>query len=266
MLISFDGHTELIRTTDICGMIRVISILGILLCTTGLFAQKADMYMSLADRAFELNNYQVAAERYEIAQGIRPTDKVSYNLGNVQWAIQDTIGAINYWHEASKSDSLKISSSAYHNLGNAFFAQQKIDKAIEAYKNALRIDPGAEDTRRNLAIVLAMQEQQHNNMQQQGEDGEQQEQQEQEKQEQESDKPQEQGQEDQESEQQESEQQEQEQQESSETPNPDSIPSLENMTKQELQRLLEVLEQEDKKVQQKAARLKTKAKKTDKEW
>ena len=32
----------------------------------------------------------------------------------------------------------------YHNLGNSLLKEQKLDKAIEAYKSALRINPNDE--------------------------------------------------------------------------------------------------------------------------
>jgi tetratricopeptide (TPR) repeat protein len=40
----------------------------------------------------------------------------------------------------------------YHNLGNSLNQEQKLEEAIEAYKNALRINPNDTETRHNLAL------------------------------------------------------------------------------------------------------------------
>ena len=44
----------------------------------------------------------------------------------------------------------KDNSSAYTNLGNAYYKLDRIEEAIEAWKRAIEIDPGNEKARRNL--------------------------------------------------------------------------------------------------------------------
>ena len=48
------------------------------------------------------------------------------------------------------------SSDIYYNLGNAYFRNNMIGKAILNYERALRIDPTGKDTRANLEFVQAM--------------------------------------------------------------------------------------------------------------
>jgi len=50
--------------------------------------------------------------------------------------------------------------ASYHNLGNSYLKAGKVDEAIEAYKNGLRLDPKANDTRYNLAFALNMKKKQ----------------------------------------------------------------------------------------------------------
>jgi tetratricopeptide (TPR) repeat protein len=49
---------------------------------------------------------------------------------------------------ANEIDLAKI----YHNLGNSLAKEKKIEDAINAYKDALRINPNDNDTRHNLAL------------------------------------------------------------------------------------------------------------------
>lgn len=77
-----------------------------------------------------------------------------------------------------------VSSKAYYNLGNVAFLQEQYAQAIDAYKNALRLNPEDDHARRNLRIAqLKKQEQdQDKNQQQQQQNQDQQQQQEQQQQ------------------------------------------------------------------------------------
>jgi Ca-activated chloride channel homolog len=49
----------------------------------------------------------------------------------------------------SKTDK----ANAYHNLGNVFLSQKQYQKSIEAYKNALKLNPSDMETKYNLAYA-----------------------------------------------------------------------------------------------------------------
>ena len=53
-----------------------------------------------------------------------------------------------------------------YNLGNAQFAQQKYDKALESYRNVMRMNPDDEDAKFNYAYTKLMQQQQQQQQQQ----------------------------------------------------------------------------------------------------
>jgi len=53
--------------------------------------------------------------------------------------------------------------TAYHNLGNSYLGTGQPDKAIEAYKNALRNNPTDHETRYNLALAKKMKQEQDKN-------------------------------------------------------------------------------------------------------
>lgn len=63
-----------------------------------------------------------------------------------------------------------------YNLGNAQFAQQKYDKALESYRDVMRMNPDDEDAKFNYAYTKLMQQQQQQQDQNQNQDQQQQEQ------------------------------------------------------------------------------------------
>lgn len=64
--------------------------------------------------------------------------------------------------------------SIYHNLGNSYFAMNKLDKSIEAYKNSLRNNPEDHETRYNLIAALKKRKQQQDQQQKQDQNKDQQ--------------------------------------------------------------------------------------------
>jgi len=80
-----------------------------------------------------------------------------YNLGNAYYNRESYKDAFNRYKQAaelavSKTDKHK----AYHNMGNVFMQEKEYQKAVEAYKNALRNNPTDEETRYNLALAKEM--------------------------------------------------------------------------------------------------------------
>lgn len=77
-----------------------------------------------------------------------------------------------------RTEKGNVSSKAFYNLGNIAFTQKDFGKAIDMYKEALRLNPGDDQARRNLRIAqLQKNENDQNQQQQQQQDQEQQEQQ-----------------------------------------------------------------------------------------
>lgn len=58
-------------------------------------------------------------------------------------------------------------SKAFHNLGNSYLKQKEFEKSINAYKNSLKRDAADEDTRYNLAYAQKMLKQQQEQQKQQ---------------------------------------------------------------------------------------------------
>ena len=135
-----------------------------------------------------------------------------------------------------------------HNLGNSLFKENKIDQAIDAYKNSLRQNPNDEETRYNLAYAQKMKQQQQQQQQQQQN-------QDQDKDKEEKDQNQDQEKKNDNKEQKENDQKNQEE-------------KKDEMSKEDAKKMLEALQQKEKELQEKLQKKKTKGQKIKilKDW
>ncbi len=77
-----------------------------------------------------------------------------YNLGNAYYNEETYSEAFGRFKEAGETATDKKNKhKAYHNMGNVFMKRKEYEKAVEAYKEALRNDPTDEETRYNLALA-----------------------------------------------------------------------------------------------------------------
>lgn len=87
-----------------------------------------------------------------------------YNLGVSYHATQNFQEAAQRSEQAAKLAKTEFEKhSAYHNLGNAYMGTGEAEKAVEAYKNALRNNPTDYQTRYNLALAKQLKKEQDKN-------------------------------------------------------------------------------------------------------
>ncbi len=80
-----------------------------------------------------------------------------YNLGNALYARENYSEAFGRFKQAGEKAADKTSKHrAFHNMGNVFMKNKEYEKAVEAYKEALRNNPTDEETRYNLALAKEM--------------------------------------------------------------------------------------------------------------
>jgi len=140
---------------------------------------------------------------------------------NPEWKATANYRGEKFEDAASQYGGIDTADGKY-NLGNAFAKQNLLDEAIEAYDQALAVDPDNEDAQFNKALIEQLQQQQQEQQQQQDQDQdsedsedseEQQDQNQQEKDQQEKEQQDQKDQQDQDQDQKEQEQKEKEQQE-----------------------------------------------------
>lgn len=100
------------------------------------------------------NSFLEAEKNYRMALSEMPSNtKGAYNLGNAYYNAGLYDEALARLLEAARKGTKLEKHRAYHNIGNVLMQDKQCKKAAEAYKNALRNDPKDEESRYNLAIA-----------------------------------------------------------------------------------------------------------------
>lgn len=160
-------------------MKKALFILCTLMMALPLLAQEEYSDIRKGNKAFEKGNFSDAEVSYRRALQKNPNSfPALYNLGNALYRQEKYEDAQKAYIRAStqankKSDEQKLA-KVYHNLGNSFFAMQQFDKAIDAYKKSLRLNPSDNETRYNLVKAMQQQKQQQQEQQPQQQPQEQQ--------------------------------------------------------------------------------------------
>ena len=122
-------------------------------------------FLSEANYEMENDNFFLAEAAYREAIAINPEeDTGKYNLGIAYYDKEMNDVAMSRFKQAAavadtKSDKHKV----FHNLGNTFMNEKLYKEAVESYKNALRNNPKDEETRYNYALAKELLEEQEKN-------------------------------------------------------------------------------------------------------
>lgn len=110
-----------------------------------------------------------AEMEYRKALEKKPNDlQWNFNLADALYKQMKFKEAASSFEEIAKQKEEPVEKArAYHNLGNSLLMQQQIDESIEAYKKALRQNPGDLDTKYNLAYAQMLKQQQQQQQQNQ---------------------------------------------------------------------------------------------------
>lgn len=116
--------------------------------------QKSNDYVYEGNALIE-DDFIAAEKEYRKAISKKPDNTPApYNLGNAYYNSGHYNEALLRHVEAANLATSKVDKHrAYHNIGNTLMKQKQCKEAVEAYKNALRNDPTDEESRYNLAIA-----------------------------------------------------------------------------------------------------------------
>jgi tetratricopeptide (TPR) repeat protein len=118
-------------------------------------AVQAALHLSQGALAIENNEFITGEVAYRKAIAIEENKATgSYNLGNAYYKNSKNEEALSRFVDAAKVATTKPQAhQAFHNLGNALMNQKEYSGAVEAYKNALRNNPSDDQSRYNLALA-----------------------------------------------------------------------------------------------------------------
>jgi len=125
--------------------------------------EKANGYVYEGNELVDADNYISAEKEYRKAISKAPSVVAgSYNLGNTYYEKGNYEEALYRHLQAAKTATSKVEKhKAYHNIGNILMKEEQCQEAVEAFKNALRNDPTDDETRYNFAIAKECAEQQN---------------------------------------------------------------------------------------------------------
>jgi len=138
-------------------MKKIITLLLILI-SFATKAQEKDKFLPKGNEEFAEKKYADAEANYRISQSKFKKKAVSsYNLGTSIYKQNQHSEAKYQFAKAIQDAKTKPEKhKAFHNLGNVLMKEKEYQGAVEAYKNALRNNPNDEETRYNYALAKKM--------------------------------------------------------------------------------------------------------------
>jgi Ca-activated chloride channel family protein len=117
--------------------------------------KKANNFVYEANNLINEDDFVSAEMEYRKALSEQASSVAGiYNLGNSYIKKGSYEEALYRLEQATKASTSKVEKhKAFHNIGNVLMQNKKCKEAVEAYKNALRNDPADEETRYNLGLA-----------------------------------------------------------------------------------------------------------------
>ncbi len=164
-----DRRSPLLKRLSLFGTRRQTALLLLLIGVTAASAQTDRQYVRQGNKQYNVGDYPNAEVSYRKAIEKNPRNpQAVYNLGNALLAQQKDSAAVEQFESAAKMESNpQRKYQAFHNLGVICQGHKMYGEAIEAYKNALRLNPNDDETRYNLVLCQRQKQKQDQNQQKQ---------------------------------------------------------------------------------------------------
>lgn len=145
-------------------------ITGLLLSQIS-YAQEDNELVKTGNKAYTAKEYDKAAGQYNAALKKNAGNAAaSYNLGNASYKAGKKEEAIAAYDDAMANLKTPVEkSNALFNKGVVLQNDKKLPECIDAYKQALRLDPSNEDARQNLQKALIQQKEEQKKKEQEKE-------------------------------------------------------------------------------------------------
>ncbi|MBE7174659.1 MAG: tetratricopeptide repeat protein [Williamsia sp.] len=144
-------------------MKQLFLIISFFLVAAASFGQQTGSYIRSGNKLYKQNNFAGSEQEYKKAIAAAPSHPLAnYNLGNAQFRNNELDEAVSSYDNTVKNTESKkpVVERAYYNKGVAYSKQQKLAESIDAWKNALKIDPADQQARENLQKALMEQKKQ----------------------------------------------------------------------------------------------------------
>jgi len=167
----FDRRNPLLKHVSLFGKRKTVAIL-LLLSVLSVTAQTDRQYIRQGNKLFRMGDYPNAEVSYRKAIEQNPKNpQAPFNLGNALMAQKKDSAAVAQFENASRLETNPLrKAQAFHNIGVICQTHKMYGEAIEAYKNALRLNPNDDETRYNLVLCKHQKQKQDQQKQNQGQD------------------------------------------------------------------------------------------------
>lgn len=136
-------------------MKAAVTILLLLLCKLTAFSQHVDLHVREGNKLYKQGKYDLAASEYQKSLQQNETPSTTYNLGNALFRAKNYDEAVKtYDRLLSVNKDKQLRQKLFYNKGVSLSKQNKLEESIQAYKNAVLLDPADQDARVNLQKAL----------------------------------------------------------------------------------------------------------------
>jgi len=132
-------------------------VLVLVISFVSLSCSNSSMYIDVIEGnyAFSRGEYQEANLDYLNVRGKKMyNDYISYNLGNVYYALGEVNSAFKEWESVNEDMESKISIQTYFNTGVLLFELSRYEDAYQMFRNILEFDPSNINAKINLEYSI----------------------------------------------------------------------------------------------------------------
>ncbi|MCX6268193.1 MAG: tetratricopeptide repeat protein [Bacteroidetes bacterium] len=149
-------------------MKNIVIIILFVLVTFDSFSQKENTLLRQGNRKFDNGEYKEAEKDYRKALELnKESVPGQFNLGDAVYKNNNFEEATKIYSNLSeKKTDPGVQSKIFHNLGNSYLQSKEYEKSIVAYKNSLMNNPKNVDTKYNLEYAKMMLKKQQQQQQQ----------------------------------------------------------------------------------------------------
>ncbi len=171
----FDRRNPLLKHVSLFGK-RKVAVMLLFLTALSVTAQTDRQYIRQGNKQFRMGDYPNAEVSYRKAIEQNPKNpQASFNLGNALMAQKKDSAAVTQFENASRLETNPLrKAQSFHNIGVICQTHKMYGEAIEAYKNALRLNPNDDETRYNLVLCKHQKQKQDQQKQNQGQNNDEQ--------------------------------------------------------------------------------------------
>ncbi len=128
------------------------------LFTGTLYAQSLRSSVNKGVDLYKKGEYSNSATEFKKGIDKSPDNfQANFNLGDSYYKEGNYDDALRQFSRAlQQAPSGRLKADVYHNIGNSLLEQKKVKPSIDAYINALKLNPNDESTKYNLSYALGL--------------------------------------------------------------------------------------------------------------